>query len=814
MAKKPSYKELERRVRELEKKTEAYKKAKEALRESERRVRILLDFVPYPIVVFTLDGRVYYLNPAFTETFGWSLDELRGKTIPYTPPGLQEETGEMIRKLMEEKVVLRHETKRLTKDGRMLDVVMRAVIYSQAEDEPAGELVILRDITQEKRAARNNEAILRISTALPEYPDLEDLLDFVSREVKQLLDTEGALVILKDEERGDLFFLGAAYDDTAAQQKVKKIRLPADKSIAGKVIRTGEPVIVPDTSKEPDFYPGVDRALRFHTRNLLDVPLRSKDRVIGALCARNKKNGDFDQADVEMLSLIASTVSLSIENARFSDELKKAYRNNEAMLKISMALPKYPDLEDLLDYVSGEVKKLLDTEGALVILHDQETGDLFFLGVAYDDPTIRERVKEMRFPLDKLVAGQVIRSGEAMIVADAYGDTELYEERDKRLGYHTRNLLLVPLKSSDRIIGVLCGINKKKGGFDQQDVELLNMIGGTVALSIENARFSEELKTAYRELSSLERAKDKVINHLSHELKTPASVLSGALSILTKKLSALPEETWRPTIERAKRNLERIVDIQSKTEDIIREKRYKAHDLLSLILDQCTDELETLIAEEVGEGPVMIKVRKKIEEIFGAKETAPEDIALDKFVEERLHALEPAYSHRQVEVISRLHPASPIHIPRDALQKVIDGLIKNAIENTPDQGKIEVVVRKKGEGTELTVHDYGVGITEENQRRIFEGFFATQETLDYSTKRPFDFNAGGKGADLLRTKVFSERYGFKIRMESTRCRFIPTSKDTCPGSIGSCSYCATSQDCHSSGGTTFTLYFPPAGRLH
>jgi GAF domain-containing protein len=55
-------------------------------------------------------------------------------------------------------------------------------------------------------------------------------------------------------------------------------------------------------------------------------------------------------------------------------------------------------------------------------------------------------------------------------------------------------LVLVPLKSSDRMIGALCAINKKEGLFDQTDVEMLGMIAGTVALSLENARFSDELK--------------------------------------------------------------------------------------------------------------------------------------------------------------------------------------------------------------------------------------------------------------------------------------------------------------------------------
>jgi PAS domain S-box-containing protein len=612
--------------------------AEEALSESKRRLKTLLDFAPYPIVVFTLDGRVDYLNPAFTETFGWTLAELEGILIPYTPPDLKQETGEMVKKLSDEKVILRYETKRLTKDGRLRDVVIRGTIFTDAQGQPAGELVILRDITREKRIALNNEAMLRISMALPEYPDLEDLLDYISNEVKLLLGTEGGVVILPDAEREELFFLGAAYDDTATQKRVRKIR----------------------------------------------------------------------------------------------------------------------------------------------------------------------------FHMDELMAGQVIQSGKPMIISDTAKDSDLHLKRDKKLGYKTRNLLLVPLRSSDRIIGVLTAINKKEGTFDQSDVELLSTIAGTVVLSIENARFSEELKKAYRELTSLNKAKDKVFHHLSHELKTPISVLDSSLKIVAKNLAILPDENWKRTMERAERNLERIMGIQYQVDDIIQEKQYKTYDVLSSIIDQCADELEVLIAEQVGEGPVIGHIRNRIEDIFGPKEMVAKKIVLDAYVKKRLEDLNPRFTHRQVDIISCFEPTPPIYMPSDALQKVVDGLIKNAIENTPNEGKIEVIVQRKDTGAQLVVRDYGVGITEDSQRRIFDGFFSTHNTMDYSTKRPFDFNAGGKGADLLRMKIFSARYNFNIEMTSSRCQFIPQEDDICPGRIGSCAFCTKAEDCYHSGGTTFSLYFPPA----
>lgn len=612
--------------------------AYEASRVAEKQYRTLLDFLPYPVVVFTLDGKVSYLNPAFTETFGWSLEELKDKHIPYVPRGLEEQVKKDIADLFEKKVIHRRRSRRMTKDGRVLDVVMYGALFSESEGRTAGEVVLLRDITQEKRLEAVKETLFRISTALPAYPRLEDLLDYVSGEIKKLLNVEGALAILLDEEKQELFFLGAAYDDRDTQRRAKEIRYPADKGVSGRVIKTGKPIIVQDTSRDPYYYSVIDRQVNFESRSMLDVPLRS----------------------------------------------------------------------------------------------------------------------------------------------------------------------------GDRIIGVLCAINKREGMFDEADVELLSMLAGTVALSIENARYAKETAEAYKEVAGLNRAKDRMINRLSHELKTPTSVLLASLNILQKRLQEQPEETWKPTFDRAERNLDRILGIQYEVEDIMETRHYKTYDLLNLLLDQCADELESMVAEETGEGPLVQKIRKKIDGLYGPKELRISEFSLDRFVEWRINELKPAFAHRDVEIVTRLEPVPHICVPEDVLLKVVDGLIRNAVEATPDEGRIEVTVMKKGDGAELIVHDRGIGITEENQRRIFEGFFMTQDTLAYSSKRPFDFNAGGKGADLLRMKIFSERFNFKIAFSSSRCRYIPLDTDECPGRISQCKFCKERADCLESGGTVFNIYFPPA----
>jgi signal transduction histidine kinase len=280
--------------------------------------------------------------------------------------------------------------------------------------------------------------------------------------------------------------------------------------------------------------------------------------------------------------------------------------------------------------------------------------------------------------------------------------------------------------------------------------------------------------------------------------------------LLAKRLAALPEDTWKPTLERIKRNLDRILEIQYEVDDIMEERQQRTYGLLTLLLDQCVEELSSLVAEETGREPLFKRIKDHLDRIFGPKEEQSKVLDLDREVQGRLEALRPLFSHREVRVFTQIEPAPSILVPPEVLHKVVDGLVRNAVENTPDEGKIEVAVHTKGHGALLVVRDYGVGIPEEAQKRIFEGFFTTRDTMAYSSKRPFDFNAGGKGADLLRMKIFSERYHFQINMASTRCRHLPRETDVCPGRISQCPFCSKTEDCHQSGGTIFTVYFPPA----
>jgi PAS domain S-box-containing protein len=128
------------------------KRTEATLRESEERYRLLLESSPDPIVVYNIQGAATYVNPAFEQTFGFRNSEILGKPIDFVPDESWPETKEAIENMLSGKKIQLFETKRLTKNGRVLDVQISSTLYPNRDGDPSGNIVILRDISALKQA--------------------------------------------------------------------------------------------------------------------------------------------------------------------------------------------------------------------------------------------------------------------------------------------------------------------------------------------------------------------------------------------------------------------------------------------------------------------------------------------------------------------------------------------------------------------------------------------------------------------------------------------------------------------------------------
>jgi PAS domain S-box-containing protein len=142
MAKRPTYKELETKIKKME----------DAQQKSEERYRSLLEASPDPIVVYDKEGKATYTNPAFTLTFGWSRDELLGKRIDFVPQENWPETKDVIERTLRGEKINSFETRRFTKDGKVLDIQQSTSLFKDRNGKPAGSIVIHRDVTERKKA--------------------------------------------------------------------------------------------------------------------------------------------------------------------------------------------------------------------------------------------------------------------------------------------------------------------------------------------------------------------------------------------------------------------------------------------------------------------------------------------------------------------------------------------------------------------------------------------------------------------------------------------------------------------------------------
>jgi two-component system cell cycle sensor histidine kinase/response regulator CckA len=127
------------------------KRFEDALKQSEEKYRIVLEANPDPVVVYGIEGKVIYFNPAFTRLFGWTLEECLGKKMDFfVPEDSWPKTKMMIEKVLSGENFSGIETRRYTKEGNIIPVSISGAIFRDENGKPMGSVINLRDISEQK----------------------------------------------------------------------------------------------------------------------------------------------------------------------------------------------------------------------------------------------------------------------------------------------------------------------------------------------------------------------------------------------------------------------------------------------------------------------------------------------------------------------------------------------------------------------------------------------------------------------------------------------------------------------------------------
>jgi signal transduction histidine kinase len=471
------------------------------------------------------------------------------------------------------------------------------------------------------------------------------------------------------------------------------------------------------------------------------------------------------------------------------------------------------ELDLLLLQLAEKAAEVVQADRCSIFLHDRRRNELWTTAATGLAGTV------IRIPATSGLAGACFQTGAIINLEDAYGDPRFNPEPDARTGYQTRCLLCLPIFGRDQsVLGVLELLNQQEGSFGQEDVDFLQTFVYHAAVYLEMAQLQqarlEALEQAQEALRSLHRAKDKALHHLSHELRTPLSVIQGHLRLLERRLSLDPPPPLKagffPGLQK---NLERLFEIQQEADQILRSHlQLEDRQLLETLNDRMErwrqqGEISPSLYQQWGVIQTWLLERLKKVPPWG------EPRPLYPLIQEQVQRVRERASERKMDFF--IEGAADIAWPIEprVVGETLRGLLKNAVENTPDGGQVRVFLRRQQESILLGVEDTGIGITPENQRYLFDGLFPTQETELYTSKKPYAFNAGGKGLDLLRFKLFGQCYGFRLEFQSRRCRYLGREKDFCPGAIADCPFCRLPEDCAASGGSVFSLVFEPPGAV-
>jgi len=658
------------------------------------------------------DGHVIATNGAATEAYGYGRAELLALTVyDLHPPETRSTLTERMSQVGAQSIS--YETTHRRKDGSLFPVEVSLLSTTIGDERVL--LSIMRDITESQRAqvtARRHDQELAVLDSMRgvarESLDLNQRLNRALDEVLRLgvSPTEAkGMISLIDNQTGKISLV---VNRGVPENHPCLVKLLDGECLCRPALEHGDIVISDEGLQDdrrncywPDAVPHVGVCL----------PLEVRGKVLGVLSLWLPEPASLVDEDIKLLTSISRQISLAVDNAQLYEEAHRRADELTALNKAAQAIVSTLDFESVLKLVIGEVRNLMNAEGASVLLRDPAGDDLVFTAVAGSGS---EALMGTRFPIKAGIAGWVMRAREPVLVDDAQSDPRFFNAIDTATGLTTHSVIAVPLKFKGAVWGVVEAINRIRGKFGKRDCEMLEALARSAAIAIENARLFQAERELHRlveqsrvQLAQTEKlaAMGRLAASLAHEINNPLQAIYNCLHmVLHFDLEADDRQAYLQT---AIEEVERLTSIVTRTLDFARRPQ---------------------------------------------QEMKP--VHLNEIVEKVLTLANKYFQHCHIALVRELSPdLPPILATSDELAQVFLNLVLNAVDAMPEGGTLRVISWLAEEGRlAVAFSDTGRGIPPEQIPLVFEPFFSTKNS--------------GTGLGLAISYSIVRRHGGEIKVES------------------------------------------------
>ncbi|MDQ3953457.1 MAG: GAF domain-containing protein [Actinomycetota bacterium] len=545
-------------------------------------------------------------------------------------------------------------------------------------------------------------AMYRIATLSTAYGDPAAVVEEILRIIEQVVHCDRSVLFLYDEG-ADVLRLQDPRD--------RGFVLPlSEPTILRRVLNSGLGEVVNDVDADAESNPIFADAL--NARQLVAAPLVLTDKTLGVVGALNSRRGAFTHEDLRLLTVLADRVALTIENGQLVGRLQRQVQELEGLHRLSRLLLSSETMERIVGESIRIVAEMLDCGKMALLLNDEGDGSLVAMtsAVGLDDA----QVEGLRMTLDEpSLTATVFRTKTPMVSNDAPNDAWVNRHMVELLGIES--LLAVPLTTGPKPIGVLKAMNARKGYFNEDDVRFAMLLGGQVGALVESSMGRQRERQLVQKLREADRTKSEFVSMLAHELKGPMTTILGFSETLKQQWGNVSDEKKLSII------------------DIVAKETGRLSRLVNDLLDVSRMEAGTLRYEL---NPVSL----------------PELLESIMTVHTSLSA--------QHLVVNDLPPDLPkVMADNDRLRQVFINLLTNATRYSPEGTAIRVRARElPGDGmVEVSVVDEGIGISEQDQGRIFSKFSMLPKP---------GWVKKGTGLGLFITKGIVEAHGGRIWVQS------------------------------------------------